>query len=151
MASLERILVPTDFSAGSYAALGYAAFLASRLGASVEVLAVYDPVAQLDPSMPVQAPGSARPQTLAEFLRAEAEKKLQGFLSDVPGGRGLTITSRVESGPPADVIVRAAREGYFDLVVMGTRGVTGTATVGSVVEKVIRNAPCPVLAVRVKG
>jgi nucleotide-binding universal stress UspA family protein len=151
MASLERILVPTDFSAGSYAALGYAAFLASRLGAALEVVAVYDPVPALDPRTAVQTPGSAKPRPLSEILREDAEKKLRDFLSDVPGGQGVPITSRVECGPPAEVIVRVAREGYFDLIAMGTRGITGGAAVGSVVEKVIRAAPCPVLAVRVKG
>ncbi len=128
MASLERILVPTDFSAGSYAALGYAVFLAQRLGSWVEVLAVAE----------------------APEARDAVEDKLRRFLSDIPGSQGVELHHRVEAGAPAEQIVRAAREDDVDLIAMGTRGLGGAAAVGSVVHAVIRDAPCPVLAVRVK-
>ena len=152
MASFENILVPTDFSAGSYAALGYAAFLAQRLGSNVDVLAVYEAPIGIDPDARVTQPGQSRPETLAEILRQTTEKKLHDFLSDVPGAKGLTLRGRVEQGNPAEVIVRSARAGGVDLVCMGTKGIGagGRGPVGSVLEKVIRDAPCPVLAVRVK-
>jgi len=152
MASFERILVPTDFSAGSYAALGYAAFLAQRMGAVVEVIAVYEVPAGVDPQSKVTQPGSAKPETLATILREAAEQKLRAFLTDVPGAQNLEIQKRVESGSPAEVIVRVAREDGIDLISMGTKGIGASArgAMGSVLEKVIRDAPCPVLAVRVK-
>jgi universal stress protein A len=152
MASFENILVPTDFSAGSYAALGYAVFLAQRLGANVEVLAVYEAPVGIDLEARVTQPGQSQPETLAEVLREATEKKLQGFLSDVPGAKGLTLHGRVEKGNPAEVIVRGARAAGVDLVCMGTKGIGagGRGPVDSVLEKVIRDAPCPVLAVRVK-
>ncbi len=152
MAALERILVPTDFSAGSHAALGYALFLAARLGGAVEALHVYEAPAGLDPDSTVQVPGSEKPQKLGNLLRTQAEDKLRNFLSDIPGAQGVRIESRIEVGEPAETIVRVAREERFDLIAMGTRGLSGFTRlmVGSVLEKVIHDAPCPVLAVRVK-
>ena len=150
MASFERILVPTDFSAGSYAALGYAVFLAQRLGSSIEVIAVYETPAGIPPDSRVTQPGQVAPETIAAVMRHAAEEKLRQFLSDVPGGKGLSFQPRVERGNAADVIVRVAREDDIDLISMGTRGLGGGNAVGSVVERVIRDAPCPVLAVRVK-
>ncbi len=152
MASFERILVPTDFSAGSYAALGYAVFLAQRMGAVVEVLAVYELPAGVDPESRVTQPGSEKPETLATILRTSAEGKLRKFLTDVPGSKSVELQSRVEGGNPAEVIVRVAREDGIDVISMGTKGIGAGArgAMGSVLEKVIRDAPCPVLAVRVK-
>ena len=149
MASFERILVPTDFSAGSYAALGYAAFLAQRLGSTVEVLAVYETPAGIAPDSKVTQPGQA-PEMLSTVLRNTTQERLRSFLSDVPGAKGLDFKPRVVSGKPAEVIVRVAREDDIDLISMGTRGIGAGNAVGSVVEKVIRDAPCPVLAVRIK-
>lgn len=153
MASLERILVPTDFSAGSYAALGYAAFLAKRLGGTIEVLAVYETPAGIDLDSRVTPPGSDREQTLDALLRTAAQEKMRKFITDVPGAGGVELRSRIESGEPAEVIVRVAREEGIDLISMGTKGIGGEAksAVGSVLAKVVRDAPCPVLAVRVKG
>ncbi len=152
MASFERILVPTDFSAGSYAALGYAVFLGQRLGAIVEVLAVYEVPAGIDPETRVMQPGSAKTDTLATILRSSTEEKLRKFLTDVPGSRGIEMQHRVECGNPAETIVRVAREDGADMISMGTKGIGAAAknAMGSVLEKVIRDAPCPVLAVRVK-
>jgi nucleotide-binding universal stress UspA family protein len=151
MASFERILVPTDFSAGSYAALGYAVFLAQRLGAAVEVLAVYETPLGIDLDSKVTQPGRARPETLSEILRESTDRKLRDFLRDVPGSQGVSLQGRVESGNPADVIVRIARQDGVDLISMGTKGIGANERgTGSVLDKVVRGAPCPVLAVRVK-
>lgn len=150
MAAFERILVPTDFSAGSYAALGYAVFLAQRMGAVVEVLAVYEIPAGIDPQSRVTQPGSEKPETLATILRVSTEEKLRKFLTDVPGSKGVEMQHRIEAGDAAEVIVRVAREDGADVISMGTKGIGARGTMGSVAEKVIRDAPCPVLAVRVK-
>jgi nucleotide-binding universal stress UspA family protein len=153
MASFERILVPTDFSAGSYAALGYAVFVAQRLGGIVEVLAVYETPSGIDPQSRITQPGSPKEDTLGNLLRRSTEEKLAKFLTDVPGAKGVELQRRIESGNAAEVIVRVAREDGIDLISMGTKGIGGEAktSVGSVLAKVIRDAPCPVLAVRVKA
>lgn len=153
MASFERILVPTDFSAGSYAALGYGLFMAQRLGGIVEVLAVYETPPGIDLESRITQPGSAKEEMLGTLLRRSTEEKLAKFLTDVPGAKGVELQRRIESGNPAEVIVRVAREDGIDLISMGTKGIGGEAktSVGSVLAKVIRDAPCPVLAVRVKA
>ena len=149
MASFERILVPTDFSAGSYAALGYATFLARRLGSTLEVVAVAEAPVGIARDATVTLPGHT-PLPLDAALRTSAEEKLRNFLSDVPGAEGIEIAQRVEIGHPADAIVRVAKEDGIDLIAMGTRGINAGGPLGSVVDRVIRDAPCPVMAVRVK-
>jgi nucleotide-binding universal stress UspA family protein len=63
---------------------------------------------------------------------------------------GLTVQPEVGEGVPAEEIIRVARERDVDLIVMGTHGHTGLAHVllGSICDKVVRRAPCPVLTVR---
>ncbi len=150
MATLERILVPTDFSPCSQAALGYALFLAARLGATLEVLNVYEGLDGLTADAKVVVEGTG-PQPLAHILRDRAQRGMDRFLSDLPGGPGVPVKARVEAGKAADVISRIADKERFDLIVMGTHGRTGLSriVVGSVAEKVLRDAPCPVLTVRV--
>ncbi len=152
MPSIERILVPTDFSPSSHAALGYAVFLASRLGAAVEVLAVYESVASVGPETQVVVPGVGA-RALSAVLHDRAREQLARFVTDVPGLRGEALATRLEPGDPAQVILRIADEERFDLVVMGTHGRTGLSRLmmGSVTEKVVRGALCPVLTVRVPG
>ncbi len=149
MAALERILVPTDFSAGSYAALGYAVFLARRMGAEIEVIHIAEPSEHIDESTRVLGQDGS-PQTYAQLVRASANAAMHRFLSDVPGAQGLRIRPRIEVGKPAEVTLAVADRERFDLIVMGTRGRSGSeGAVGSVAEKVIRSAGCPVLTVRV--
>jgi nucleotide-binding universal stress UspA family protein len=149
MTELRRILVPVDFSACSRAALDYASFLAQRLGATVDVVHVWDAPPYLGPEVLLHIPGETR-LTLAQFAGARAQRDLEHFLASVehPG----VVKGRVETGDPCDTILRLAAEGY-DLIVMGTHGRSGLAHVllGSVAEKVVRRAPCPVLTIREPG
>jgi universal stress protein A len=150
MATIERILVPTDFSAGSYAALGYAVLLARLSGAQIEVVHVAEPSETLEGDTKVLVEGGS-PQSYRQLLRDHGEVAMKRFLSDVPGAAGLEFRSRIEVGKPADVTLAIAEREGFDLIVMGTRGRTGIErlVVGSVAEKVIRGSSCPVLTVRV--
>jgi nucleotide-binding universal stress UspA family protein len=150
MASLERILVPTDFSPGSHAALGYALFLGARMGATLEVLHVYDAVEAMGPDAKVVVEGKA-PQPLQQLLRDRAAGLMDRFVKGVPGIGELPVRTRVEAGKSAEAILRIADKERFDLIVMGTHGRTGLSRlmVGSVAERVIRDAPCPVMTVRV--
>ena len=144
---ITRILVPVDFSSHSDRAFRYAVRLATRFGASMELLHVVDnPIASGALSAEVYVPDL--PQILDNLLR-EAEKRLTA-LKSVAAGDGVYAATHVLTGQPAHTIVEHARAGGFDLIVMGTHGRTGFSHlfVGSVAERVVRRAPCPVLTVR---
>jgi nucleotide-binding universal stress UspA family protein len=86
---------------------------------------------------------------LLEGLIAHAERQL-AVLKQSASALGLAINTAVVSGRPAHAIVEHAKDGGFDLIVMGTHGRTGLshAMMGSVAERVVRRAPCPVLTVQ---
>ena len=138
---ITRILVPTDFSAHGDAALQYALELARRFNAAVHLLyVVEDPLAAGVWSSEIY---TAEIAELQVTLVRDAEKRLR---ASVPADAG-TVTCEVRRGPAAKQILEAARESGSDLIVMGTRGRTGLAhaLMGSVAEKVVRLAACPVL------
>jgi nucleotide-binding universal stress UspA family protein len=146
--AIHRILVPTDFSPSARAALEYAAFLASRFGASLDVLHVSEPPGYVGPDTLAFLPHAGeRPRGPAPDEVKQAVEGILARLADRPG----QVEVRVESGEPGDAILRAAREGGADLVVMGTHGRTGLSRLllGSVAEAVLRRASCPVLTIRV--
>lgn len=144
MYKIERILVPVDFSDPSRQALGYAAFLAHNFRAKLDVLHVWR-ISEYTGDDMVLLTRSEPELTLSTSLRAQADKLLSDFLVDVPYNERLLV-----EGEPAAAITEVAREGNYDLVVMGTHGRTGLshALVGSVAEKVVRMAPCPVTTFR---
>ena len=144
---ITRILVPVDFSSHSDRALRYATRLASQSGASMELLHVVDdPFASGSWTSEVYVPNL--PEML-DTLVGEANKRLT-TLKSVPASEGIDVETRVLSGQPAHTIIEHARAAAFDLIVMGTHGRTGFSHlfVGSVAERVVRRAPCPVLTVR---
>jgi universal stress protein A len=153
MTKLERILVPVDFSPGSHIALEYAAFLAAKVGASIDVLHVMEPHPYPAAEAVVQLGGGAVKQTLAEFARSEAGKAMEKLLADAEGHPGIgSVKGRLESGRPSEVIAQTAHDAGYDLIVMGTHGRTGLSRLflGSVAEQVQRLARCPVLTVRLR-
>ena len=144
-----RILVATDFSPQSDAALDYARAIAARFGGSMHLLHVVE-----DPrvsgifglSAPYITPDATGALTaILEDARARLAPRLTATDKDWRGA-----TSEVLCGPPCHMIAEYARVNGYDLIVMGTHGRTGLAHVlmGSVAEKVVRTAPCPVLKVR---
>jgi universal stress protein A len=146
MISLKRILSPTDFSDYSNRGTEYASSLAKQFGAELHVLHVLqDMVAMVpEPGMAFPPPGD-----YMEELTESAERAL----TRLPGGdaaEGLTVVRETRQGPPFLEIIRYAKEHDIDLIVIGTHGRSGLAHVllGSVTEKVVRKAPCPVLTVR---
>jgi len=142
--TITRILVPTDFSHDAGAALTYALGLAQPFGAAVALLhVVEDPLAAGVWSSEVY---TAEIAGLQINLVRDAEQRLKEYAAE----RGGPITTEVRTGPAARVILDFAREQAFDLIVMGTHGRTGLAHVvmGSVAERVVRLAPCPVLTLR---
>jgi universal stress protein A len=141
----RRILVPVDFSEGSRAAFDYALALAEKLDGEVELLHVWETPTYLTPELWVST-AKQPPMALADYARQAAEKDLDAWRG---GNRHrVPVRSRVAVGVTDQVIVEIAAE--FDLVVMGTHGRTGLSHlfVGSVAERVVRRAPCPVLTVR---
>jgi universal stress protein A len=146
--SVTSILVPTDFSEPSDAALEYATALAAKLNASLHLLHVFE-----DPyltggafSAEMYAPV---PSDLREALLTEAKDRLGDRLAKLDPDR-FHATAEVYTGPTAKAIADYAKSAAIDLIVMGTHGRGGMAhlVMGSVAERVIRTAPCPVLTVR---
>jgi|SRR6187397_451180 universal stress protein A len=143
----SRILVPTDFSPPSDAALEYARILAAKFGSTLRILNVID-----DPSASSEfvADGFA-PSTeeIRTALVAHARKRLDHLMNLVDRSRYNAHADAV-LGIPAAAIVDYAGATGTSLIVMGTHGRTGLAhlLMGSVAEEVVRTAPCPVLTVR---
>lgn len=140
--TLSHILVPTDFSAPSDAALEYAQLFARSFGASIHVLHVVEnPLAMGTWSSGVSAELAGVQNTLI----ADASVRLQRSLAHT-----RAVTSEVRSGAAAAEILTCAGERGVDLIVMGTHGRTGFAHVmmGSVAERVVRQAGCPVVTLR---
>lgn len=145
--TVNRILVPTDFSETADKALAYAKELASKLGASLHLVHVYsDPyaVAACAPEVYAPVPAEVRQRALEEVrerlferLDADEEQRFRGSRGVV---RGLVAPQIVDYAVTQDI----------DLIVMGTHGRRGVAhlLLGSVAEHVVRTAGCPVLTIR---
>ena len=139
---ITRILVATDFSPWARRAEDYACALACSWKASLTALSVAEFPPGLNPDYHVNQ------QYLADLLKT-ASSQLVDFKGRAER-RGIAVTTRVATGIPSEEVIAAARAEDSDLIVVGTRGKTGLAHVllGSTAERVIRGAPCPVLAVR---
>jgi nucleotide-binding universal stress UspA family protein len=149
MIDLRRILVPTDFSKHSQNALRYAAALAEKFGARICLLHVVQDLAVFIPDMITVAPPILpAPEQMTSAVRDAFDRLVKENQLE-----HLTVDREVREGNPFAEIVRFAREQSIDLIVMGTHGHTGLAhmLLGSVTEKVVRKAPCPVLTVRDPG
>jgi nucleotide-binding universal stress UspA family protein len=147
MIQLKHILVATDFSEASDAALVYGRALARSFGATLHLLHVAENVYLK--TMAGESYAAVFPD-LQRDVEAAAQKQLDERLIDNDPDRlpakGTVLTSNV----PAVAIVDYARRTGIDLIVMGThgRGAVAHLLMGSVAEKVVRTAPCPVLTVR---
>ena len=144
---IERILCPTDFSDFSRRALRRALTLASWFEARVTALHV---VLREPLVLPGDAYGAYLPAT-TDLVRAEREKDAKELARFVEPflGEGVPIETALAEGDPSREIPAAAAALPADLVVMGTHGRSGFEhlLLGSVTEKVLRRAPCPVLTV----
>lgn len=139
---VRKILFPTDFSDGSDAALVFASSLARDNNARLLVVHVHEPTAVY-----VEGLGAAY-GALPQDQQRDARELLNVVEPSFPM---IDIERRLLEGTPADAIVDLAeREEGIDLIVMGTHGRTGVSRMlmGSVAEKIVRSAPCPVLTIR---
>jgi nucleotide-binding universal stress UspA family protein len=142
MGAFKTILVPVDFSDCSTAALERAACLARKAGATIHVLHCWE--------VPESVPADDAQYANRETIQSFADTSLADLIAKLhEKGIGAERFS-IERGAPAKTIVEIASKGRYDLVVMGTHGRTGLdrALLGSVAEKVVRCAPCPVLCLR---
>lgn len=146
MIKLAKILVPIDFSKYGEEALLYGCALADKFGAHVHLLHVVDDYYPYIAEAPVYA--GNREDYLAG-LRSGAEQELDK-LPKSDWCAADRVTRSVIVGTPFVEIVRYAKAEDVDLIVVGSHGRSGLAHVlmGSVAERVVRKAPCPVLTVR---
>jgi len=146
MIKIKNILVATDFSAPSDSALEYGRALALNFGARLHVLHVVEV-----PVFSAGADGTAYDFTLIqESMEEDARKRLADLLGP-ENGQPPAMTPVVTTGPsPAVVITDYSTTADIDVIVMGThgRGMLGHLFMGSVAERVVRIAPCPVLTLR---
>jgi nucleotide-binding universal stress UspA family protein len=138
MIILKNILVPTDFEGAAEAALRYGRTLAETFGADLHVLHVVD--------VPLFQARFADPAALEAVARRQLSER--AVVDDRHRYRTHGVIKTCE--PPKEAIVRYAQEAGIDLIVMGTHGRRGAdhLLMGSVAERVVRSAPCPVLTVR---
>lgn len=146
MIELKRILLPTDFSEPSLQATQYAVELAKRFRATLHVLNVIeDPVIHLPMLESIPLPSR-------EEFETYSQTRLDNWILP-DDAEELDVETRWVHGRPFVEIIRAAKELNVDLIVVGTHGRNAAAhlLMGSVAEKVVRKAPCPVLTVRPEG
>lgn len=147
MTEVRTILIPIDFSADSAKALDEGIGLAKVFGAKVHLLHCY----QINAGG-VSPYGLVFSEDLDREVREAAERGLDQWRGRV-AAEGVEIETAVTSLFPSEAISKTAREIGADLIVMGTRGLTGLQHVllGSVAERTVRIAPCPVLTVKSSG
>jgi nucleotide-binding universal stress UspA family protein len=146
MIVLKNVLVPTDFSDTSEVALKYGKALAGAFGATLHVVHVIEePYGQ---PWAVEAYGFSLAALQDEWIK-EANTRIAATVTDE---ERQTLKARTATvlGHPVMEVLRYADEQSVDLIVMGThgRGPLGHLVLGSVAERVVRKAPCPVLTVR---
>ena len=142
---MERILVPCDFSEPAKSALRLAIEIAGQSGAELHVLNVVElPIMHDD----MLTPMPSFDETLLRELSLRSEEKFTQWKSDFAGYTQLL--TKIEFGPIVPTILDYLDDNKINLVVMGTKGISGLEEVfiGSTAEKVVRNAACPVIAVK---
>jgi universal stress protein A len=145
MLSIRRILFPTDFSEPAEYAWPYALTFAQEFGAEVHLLHVVAPPPRLTEAYTV----TFDPEATVQALMVEASASLDGQV-EAAKSRGLIFRREVRVGVDYREIIDYTTKHDIDLIVMATHGRTGLAHVllGSVAEKVVRKAACPVLTIK---
>ena len=150
---IEKILVATDSSESANKALEIALDLAAKYSAEVVILSVVPPISPVIyysslgeiavPPAPIEAYSNKLKESHGDIL-TEALKKAKKIRPD------LKVITKLVEGRPAERIVEVAKEGNFDIIVMGSRGLGGIKEffLGSVSDRVADEAACPVLIVK---
>ena len=148
--NIRTILVPTDFSDSSTRALDLGARLARHFGAKLVLLHAYH--IEIPMMSPMMAGGPVLPEGFYDQIRDSAQERVEALAAEVRQPK-LEVEALAVSEPASIAVVDAAERLSADMIVMGTRGNTGVKHVllGSVAERVLRMAPCPVLTVKGEG
>ncbi|MDD5712551.1 MAG: universal stress protein [Smithellaceae bacterium] len=147
MSDVKNILVPTDFSEYSDRALAQAADIAGKFKAKIYLLHVIDDLQQCAVDYCIS-------EEVMEQVRQKSEitsrEKLQKEVDKISAAKGIEVVFDVKVGRPYDVILEEQKSNKIDLIVIGSHGRTGLIKhlIGSVAEKIVRHAGCPVLVVR---
>lgn len=147
MLEIRRILVPVDFSEYGQHAMRYGCELARQFSSELHLLHVVEDIYPMVPEAGLLIPAQT---DFLTGLRESAEKAL-GQLPPPDLANGIdTVVRQISSGRPFLEIVRYADENRINLIVIGTHGRSGLEHIlmGSVAERIVRKAPCPVLTVR---
>ena len=147
MPAPSRILVPVDFSEGSLGLVEYALQLARPFNAEIELIHVWQPPQYVAPDLLVAAPGWSS-QSLEQVAVEAASKELSNLVAKVKDP-ARPLKHRVVVGEAASTVLSVAEEGKHDLIIMGTHGRRGLPRLllGSVAQKIVARAHCPVLTV----
>jgi universal stress protein A len=145
--AIKRILIPVDFSDDSLKAMAYAREFSKPFAAELCVLYVVEPIYYATPADMYAT--SSNIATLIEEQRRVGAQMLARINADLKK-KGARVRTLQKTGSAAQCIVDTAKSLKADLIVMGTHGRTGLVhmLMGSVAEKVVRTASCPVLTVR---
>lgn len=148
MKRIRRVLYASDFSAASRRALSTALSITKSLDAKLTILYALAPVVPMVPDRYIDA---VTLDQLDKQARQWSARQLNRLANDAKKA-GVRATTLLRDGDPVDQIVRAARSTRADLIVVGTHGRRGLPKffLGSVAERVVATAPCPVLTVRGK-
>ena len=143
---IKTILVATDFSEPAARAIETAVEFAKKFNAKLIVLHAYK--VEIPMASPMVAGGYVLPDGFFEQLGQHARARVEETASEIRA-RGVDAVGIAVEQSPALAIVDEAREQNADLIIMGTRGLTGIKHValGSVAERVVRTAPCAVLTI----
>jgi nucleotide-binding universal stress UspA family protein len=145
---LGLILVPTDFSPYSCEAFAWADMFAKKFSSKILILHIMSERAAEEM---VSVPGHPWEKVLEQEEKDMVDQFQACLVSDI--GAGVERETEVAVGEPHAKIVEVAKEKNADMIVMATHGRTGLAhaLMGSVAEKVIRTAPCPVFSIKPKA
>jgi nucleotide-binding universal stress UspA family protein len=144
---IRRILIPLDFSHHAEAILEWGAHLAKEHGSQVILVHAYHLPVEFQ-----QLEGAYLPPDFWTNVKTEAQQVLERHAERLRA-QGVAVETVVREGYPATVIQEEAEEQHADLIVIGTRGLSGLKhlLLGSVAERVVQKAPCPVLTVKTPG
>lgn len=147
MIELRHVLVATDFSDASAVALNYGRELARTFGATLHVIHAVDLLAA---RIPMSQGHGYDLDHLQKEIEESARTAIAELVTDEDRSKLQTHEAVVAALSPSEAILDYARDKMIDVIVIGTHGRTGLSrlVMGSVAERIVRNAPCPVLTVR---
>lgn len=152
MKRVRRILLPSDFTDSAATAGEFAADLALRYDAGIDVVHVFKGAQDIDPFvdwLELDEASQSRASVMGDFLRHHAKPRLEAVLRKLVEFGVPQVRGRLLAGNPSRIIIDLAGNGDYQLVVMASHGHSGLtdALIGSCVDRVVRRSPVPVLVV----